>query len=304
MHKNIIIVSILIFQALLPHPALASEGRVIQVSPETALGLEKSLANQAGVRVERILLADNSAVMTKEDCEKITDPKKERDCFSRMGRQERDERGDNVSLDIGQAIGQGANSRDAALIVFAVIGIVVLIIWIPYTIRYLYKYFRDGEGSGWMTLSFSHLNLKKTEQTPHPIERNGVLNGLNMLLAMGDEATHMGLALEGGQYTLHDLNTNTRVVTKSEDKYLMGGPSILYGFKEFNGSLDIMGGKGFGNTTGLMSKASLGLNFTFSKIYLGLQLGAFYSKIKDFSGVLRDIDGFQFFIGGKFGITF
>jgi hypothetical protein len=243
---------------------------------------------------------------TTSECEKIVDIKKRRECIESLRTpvqtQSKDEEMAGTLDFIGNISKSAGSSDDGALIVFAVIGIVVLIVWIPYTARYIYKWAKDSEAPGWWQLDMATTLLDNKEISPG-VKRDGYSFGPRLSLFMGAESEHqMALIAEVGKH--HLVTEQLGVKQKSDGIYAMAGPGIFWGFRQFQAGLQILGGTSDDNDTGLISKASGRMQFSFLNISASLEFGTYYSQINDWRGISRDIDGFQYFAGFGLGYLF
>lgn len=287
----------LIFLFLIHAPVHALE--VLQLDSQKV----QELSYIPGVHSQRILLAQIS------DCQFIADPVEKQRCLhekqSKPSGLKKESTPNNNAEGLSNtinALSKSGSSKDSALIVFAVIGVVVLIVWIPYTLKYIYNWIKGDDVSGRWQVETVYTRMFKSD-IGQGISRSGNLYGARLTLSMGDEiGSQMGLVVEGGRHSITDKAATWS--SSNDGSYIMGGPAIYWGFKEMFLGLELTGGTSDLARVGLMSKANGALQFSISHFTFGLDLGAMYTRIKEFRGLTSNIDSFQFFLSTAVGVQF
>ncbi len=196
-----------------------------------------------------------------------------------------------------------SSSGDGALIIFAVIGVVVLIVWIPYVLAYLYQWIAKGESAkGWWQLELLYTAMSR-ERLSSDTQRSGGFLGLRGSLFMGeDSGQQMILVVEGGRVDFEEVILGQK--REYQAGYLMAGPGLSFGSEQTHFGLQIIGGTADSRAIGLLSKATGFFKINFNPWLFSLDLGALYSNIHSDRGAARDIDGFQFVGSVGFGLSF
>lgn len=191
-----------------------------------------------------------------------------------------------------------SGSNEAALIFFAVTGLVVAVAWLPYFPLLAYKALTDKEDK----LKMRHL---ATFQYNPLFEKEGSLNGARYSLYMDeqnpDDIVDLGLAVESGYYL-------TKEVSRKEGGYWLLGPSMLMGHTDGEtlfGRLDLMAGSSFDADIGLITKAELSGNWLFdSGFTLGVSLGGLFFDVNENRGFVSTSDDLSFILGANAGFAF
>jgi hypothetical protein len=166
--------------------------------------------------------------------------------------------------------GFSPNSGEEVLIVFAVVGVVLVIAWIVSFPVAVYKAIQDKNTEQQHMLTLNYLNFSLDES-------RGDLLGLKYGFYLGK---NVGLTSEVGQYSL-------RRGDSIHGQYWLVGPSMMFRMDEFFIKLDLGAGSSFNSHFGLMSKADLSLNWIFkSGFNFGVGMGGMYLQVKEL-GVSR-----------------
>lgn len=209
----------------------------------------------------------------------------------------------------------GNLNSDTALLVFAVVGLIVVIMWVPYFPILAYKAISGRENMKMV----NHLSFEIT-----PIENNlnnqslsGSLISLRHSLYIKDESskdfTLLGLSTELGHYDFDEYDSYYANHKNMNGEYVLIGPSLLINgsldldsdkFQTF-GKIDLMGGTSFDGNLGLISKAELSLMGKFYKnLTAGIGIGALYLNVKRERGLATNVNDLSLFYSGKTGYLF
>jgi hypothetical protein len=261
-----------------------------RVSPEE-LGQLLSHPNLKGARTASILLAQN------ENPEKAVKKKVDEEAASNQA---------SPIVDFSH-LSDTSRTGEAALVVFAVVGLVVTIAWLPYFPILAYEAITDKEN----VQPFQHLSLtwspllgkmdSLANETKKDSPSSGALTGLryNLYGERIDDPGMMklGLGLELGHYSFLE-----------EGSYWLLGPSLLFGdmeAKSFFSKIDLFLGSSFDSDLGLVSRVDLSLNYAFlSKFTVGLGLGTLYLDIKENRGVVSGTNRLGFLLNANLGYAF
>lgn len=184
---------------------------------------------------------------------------------------------------------------EAAMIIFAVVGLVVIVAWIPYLPVLIHNMVANDDKK----LKIHHMISAQWNTLVSEAPRNGSLTGLrySFFEDRKDLVSNlkMGFAIESGYYLVKERE-------RYEGGYWLAGPSIAVGAIEPDSlmvKIDLMGGSSFDSDLGLISRAELSMNWLFhSKLSLGVSLGGLYMNVKESS------DDLSFVTGINTGIVF
>lgn len=209
----------------------------------------------------------------------------------------------NTGLDVLDAVDVAttfdtSGSNEAALIFFAVTGLVVAVAWLPYFPLLAYKAITDKEDK---------LKMRQlaTFQYNPLFEKEGSLNGARYSLYMDEQnpedIVDLGLAVESGYYL-------TKEVSRKEGGYWLLGPSLLMGHTDSEtlfGRLDLMAGSSFDADIGIITKAELSGNWLFdSGFTLGVSFGGLFFDVNENRGFVSTSDDLSFILGANAGFAF
>lgn len=181
------------------------------------------------------------------------------------------------SVDLSTNVLANSSSGDeAALIIFAVIGLVVIVAWIPYLPVLIHDIIKGDE-------NLKIHQLLTTQWNPFlGTHRSGGLLGLRYSFFEErldkDQTLKMGFAVESGHYVAKEK-------FRFEGAYWLAGPSIVIGDYDTDslfGKIDLMGGTSFDSDLGLVSRAEFSINWLDeSGLLVGLSVGGLYLKARD-----------------------
>ncbi len=259
---GILLSSVLLCQSL-PAFAVSNQLPVKQVSPE----LFHSILEQ--VKAQKVIVVQADA--KKEDKDKDKEEKEPKTGPEETSSSFLD------SIDLSTNVLANSNSGDeAALIIFAVIGLVVIVAWIPYLPVLIHDIIKGDE-------NLKIHQLLTTQWNPFLVtHRSGGLLGLRYSFLEErldkDQTLKMGFAVESGHYLVKE---NKRF----EGVYWLAGPSIVIGDYDTDslfGKIDLMGGTSFDSDLGLVSRAEFSINWLGqSGLLFGLSVGGLYLKARD-----------------------
>lgn len=212
---------------------------------------------------------------------------------------EEDER--NLSLETAdltaQAIAHSDSGDEAALVVFAVIGVVMVVAWLPYLPILIHDIWTDDKNlkvHHFLTAQWSlfggDFNSSDISSRGHG-RRSGSLLGLRYSFyeeRSEDKEYKMGFATELGHYLVKEKN-------RLEGSYWLAGPSIVFGDirpESLIVKLDLMGGTTFDSNIGLISRAEFTVSWlTLNQIIIGISMGGLYMNAEGNSNNLGFVLG-------------
>lgn len=153
----------------------------------------------------------------------------------------------------------GSSSEEFALVMFAVVGLVLIVAWIPYVPMLIYEGSRGKDFDHLVQLNWNPV-IGNDQRDKH-----GFMNGLNYGFYL--EESHIGLSLESGYYNIGGNN----------GAYWMAGPSVVFGElkpETLFGRVDLLAGTSFDPNLGLMSRAEFSGNWmTKDNFTFGVSIG-------------------------------
>jgi hypothetical protein len=203
----------------------------------------------------------------------------------------------------------GHLNSDSALIVFAVVGLMVVIMWLPYFPILAYKSLKGD-------MNTSIINHFSFQTTPiHSKLRNGSRSGVLLSARHSfyiqkektDDFTLLGLSSELGHYDFDQYNNRLK------GEYFLIGPSIILNSKldlksdhyQTFGKIDLMAGTSFDGNLGLVSKAEVSIMGKFYRNFTaGFGLGALYFDVNESRGLATNVNDLGLFYSGKIGYMF
>ena len=211
----------------------------------------------------------------------------------------------------------GSSGSEAALIIFAVVGLVVVVMWIPYFPIMAYRAFADDNDMCFINhLSVHGLSINASSG-PLNEERSGSLWGgrYSTYLRKKGESEFLtnGLNFELGRYQFDESSFKVGREKNFEGSYFLIGPSMLFG-KDPHGSIsetdlfgkiDLLGGTSFDGNIGLVSKAEFTLNTSIRNNFtFGAGIGGLYLDVKTARGLISDVNNVSVFYSGNIGYFF
>ncbi len=191
--------------------------------------------------------------------------------------------------------GGGGNGKDAAILIFAVVGTVVLVAWIPYTALLVYRAIKKPENfkvHSLLEAQFIYLS---------PAERKGFIGAIQytpfLIEKSSAKKSNYGLNFEIGNYHFKDSGDLASV--KYNSFYWLIGPSIVFGNLDAPGKavfakLDLMAGTSFSRDVKLMLKADISFQFIpVKKFFYGVGFGADYMDGQKGKGIVTHIDNLK-----------
>lgn len=239
------------------------EPRFIQVTAEQM----NSLTRDPSVRVKQVLLTQEEVIHPQATAHKRIKEGEEVDDFQDFVNKDSHYGGSGVSTWVNFSGGDGP------IIVFAIVGLVLVIAWIaafPYTL-----YMATTNKKKYQNLQLLNVNYSFMESARLVGTRYSLYLANKETSLMGNS---MGFSGELGYYDYYRYG-----------QYWMIGPSFIDGFELGNQyafvKLDLMAGSTFNSSFGLVSKSEVSLNVEVSsKLSLGLGMGALYLESNGYRG--------------------
>jgi hypothetical protein len=195
------------------------------------------------------------------------------------------------------------NGKEAALVVFAIVGLVVVFAWIPYFPTLAYKAFSEEDSveiDHYLTIGSLLINGENREPSAGELRevRKGSLNSLNYSFFLREKSPKKrsyGISARFGYYHLSDRVGFAERKSRKDGAFFLIGPSLQFlivpPFKNINErkstgitfQLDLLGGTSNKKEIGIISTAIISMN-----IQLPNSLGIFFKP--SFGGLYIDVD--------------
>jgi hypothetical protein len=207
------------------------------------------------------------------------------------------------------------NAKEAALLIFAVVGIVVILMWIPYFPILIYQAVRDRFEYNFI----NHFSLRSSSINSSDAfndKRSGYMHGLNygfyLSKRKSDPLLQLGLTTEFGSYNFDDENHRQQDRKNYHGGYYLIGPSMILAKSnkkiidyDFFTKLDLLAGSSFSGDLGLLSKAEISFNLTYASGFtMGLGIGGLYIDVNEKKGILSNIDNVGLSLSSNIGYMF
>lgn len=195
------------------------------------------------------------------------------------------------------------DSREVAVVLFVVVGVVVVAAALVYTGLFVYDALtREGDFDGWLDTGAGAWFF-------YGGERGGGMYGARIAGGFMGESADVGLMLEAG-YIHGDVairEDNTPVSVSAS--YGIVGPTIRWvlddGRNPFTFDMEVLAGVTSDDNLGLISRASAGFSWGIGPSWrMGLAVGSLYMKIRETEGPLRTKSDFNMAIGVNAGRAF
>lgn len=204
-------------------------------------------------------------------------------------------------LDVSSDMLGSSGDSDGAAVVFVIVGSVLVVVWTLYVFKYLYDVasgFNPCDPWHEFTAASSRISSSSTERAD--------FHGLKYMTGFRDGATEVGFSVELGNADIFlPQLTNQRL----QGTYWMLGPLLRWRMSAGNNphyfDMSFVGGSTDHNETGLIAKATIGMQFGLSdNMHLGLNWGAMNIDIKESQGLLNDGNKYYYLLGANFGVRF
>lgn len=211
----------------------------------------------------------------------------------------------NVNLNMNMS-----GSKEDAILVFAIVGLIVVMAWIPYAIKYLYDLGNGDDYCPWYRLSFRHKQIMDSSKD-FGSKRESTFSGVQLGIAsLKRDYSGLGLAFEVGGHKIKDTIDNNQK-TYSGTYFLMG-PSIAIGEPDTQVySVDLLGGSSTDSNIEFLAEAAFNWNINLNPHArevaptINLSFGASYIGLEQDEGIVGDkIDEYSLFFGIGFGFNF
>lgn len=192
----------------------------------------------------------------------------------------------------------GVNSQEGVLVLFAVVGVVITVVWIasvPYTAYKAITGKEQFDNIHLAILGYARIISKSPEKY---FDRTGEISSLkyNLYFKPKEESEtdnfHIGMAAELGHYQLRDIDEFKNITNHVAGNYWLLGPAVMIGFEpDFMSPIyfkfDLQGGSSFRSDIDLIAKADFGVYLEiFRNVLLGANISANYIDIKDNKGII------------------
>ncbi len=197
----------------------------------------------------------------------------------------------------------GGGGREAAILIFAIVGTVVLISWVPYTAMLAYERFKKPENfKDYSLLNFQYNSFINFDGN----NRNGDMSSLKYTFltqrlnqnknSSGFKSKKLGLNFEIGHYSFKYSDRAKNISIPYNSNYWLIGPSIIFGaIKEKVNStflkFDLQAGTSFERDVNLILKFDISLNYKFrNEIFLGAGVGDTFLNGQKGQGIVSHLN--------------
>ncbi|MCK5639533.1 MAG: hypothetical protein KAJ19_02005 [Gammaproteobacteria bacterium] len=276
--------------------------KILRVSADKYPQLAAQLQSQ-GYRLGKTRLASNEAISPTTIDAQPSEPSATSvsgDCGD--SNQEVDDGSVHVMLDVSSdMLGSSGDSGDGAAVIYVIVGTVLVFVWTLYVFKYLYDVatgFAPCDPWREFTATSSRISTSRFERAD--------FYGLKYLAGFRDGITKVGFSIELGEA---DIFLPQLINRRLQGTYWMLGPLLRWRISPGNNphyfDMSFVGGSTNHNETGLIAKATLGMQFGLSdKMHLGVNWGAMNIDIKESQGLFNAGRKYYYQLGTNFGIRF
>lgn len=208
----------------------------------------------------------------------------------------------------------GGGGGDGAILIFAIVGTIVLIAWVPYIVVLLYRGLRHPEKYKYHSLvNIQYNRLTKSSY----IHREGYMAAFKYTPYISDNPSNQnpkpgkpknyGLNFEIGKYHFNDFDELLKAKQKYDSYYWLLGPSMIFGNLEKTnrllfGKIDFLAGTSFKRDVNLILRADISINYVVKNgLLFGLGVGGSYLNGQKGQGIIShssDLTQHWFFTSG------
>ncbi len=277
-----------------------------------------ALKDQLG---DKLLLAqiDNS---NNTDAKKKVEDFIENDHDRERKKQNSSDSGHFSVLNFSHSSGSGGGDGTAiiALVVFAIIGTVILVAWVPYFPTFAYAAATGKKDYSYISMiTFNGLGLSGIYEANKESEKErrvGEMYGARYsFLLRKKKVEHffqntVGISVESGYYHFTDESSVTDNKATYYGMYAMAGPSIIFSSGKLDDvfgfwKLDMMAGKSLNSDLDLALRGDITGNIVIDGTgFWGLGVGALYLDGKKSEGIIRHMNDLAVYAVGQFGFFF
>jgi hypothetical protein len=203
----------------------------------------------------------------------------------------------DLTLNLARSITPRHGRDEAAVVLFIVIGVVVVVALVAYSAKYFYDaYAGFGECPKWWDLTLQSAGFNDGDA-------NGYLTALRVSTGIQDQITRIGLTAELGRLYLsadgaEDLDSNYWMLGPAIRWYLLPSGDSAYV------SLEVLAGLG-SRDLGNVSAARAGINFPVgASMRIGFSVGALYTALERARGYLSTDSNYHYLFGIEAGARF
>lgn len=203
------------------------------------------------------------------------------------------------------------DSSDEAAIFFAIVGIVIIVAWIPYAFQYLEDLSQEeSQYCPWYRLSLRHKSYRSTSGEFIESYRDASFTGIRLGIgSLSSKYSTLGLSFELGGHSIKDQADG--IWNKFTGTYLIFGPSLIIG-KPLGGSasFDLLGGFSTNPDVSLIGEASFNLDVPLSQTakkflpMLNISIGANFLDIRGDQGIFQNNERYSLYLGLGAGVIF
>ena len=295
MKPNNFIIIVLIFVTLLAPKSYGNPSQSNVWKEVTPESMEKLLKLSPELKTQRIALTEN------EDCALKIDPVEKKKCEER--------RLQRVNSEVVPQITTSSSTqdKDAAILVFALVGTVMIVVWVPYVAYLGYKLATSpDEVSAQHLLSLNATGMANMGNSEGQAS-GGTFAGTRYTFLMNSKAEPnlgAGLSAELGYY---DLEVSDAVARSAErfGSYWLAGPTVQ--FTLFEGiflKLDLLAGRSFDSQLELFTRADITANVEWQRWVFGLGVSGLYFDLREREGILNRHSNASIGLSGNVGFRF
>jgi hypothetical protein len=207
----------------------------------------------------------------------------------------------DLTLSLARSITPHRGRDEAAVVMFIVIGVVVVVALVAYSAKYFYDaYSGFDECPKWWDLTLQSAGFNDGDA-------NGYLTALRVSTGIQDQMTRIGLTAELGRLYLSGDNGNGAAEVSSN--YWMLGPAIRWYLWPTGDpayvSMEVLAGLGSHRDLGNVSVARAGINLPVgSPLRIGFSFGALYTALERSRGYLSTDSNYHYLFGIEMGTRF
>ncbi len=206
----------------------------------------------------------------------------------------------------------GSHNGEDALILFAVIGVIVVIAVIPYALKYIYDLVQGENTCYFHQFGLQFISTSSNSDRVH--ENNRLFSFMYSGHVDHFKSVNIGFVAEIGvqQLKISQEGSYLDHIDRNFEEiglYSMVGPKLYFARylpNPSHGYLQILGGASFNSDLGTIAKAEIGYNWFFDrKLGIGFSLGSLYYKVNPKDGFLKNSGnyGLYFSFSGLFSMN-
>ena len=255
-----------------------------EISPQE---MEKLLNRFPELRLRKIVQVDSST------CSMIIDPEEKKEC------EERKLEGISTQASVS------THNKDAAIIVFAIVGTVMIAVWIPYLAYLGYKLATKPEEVGVIhMLGANVVGMAKVGNAEGQASGGSFASTRYSFLMNSRREPNLaaGISAEVGYYSLTITESDSSKVEQL-GSYWLAGPTVNFTLlPQFFLKLDLLAGRSFDSQLELFTKADISANLSLNDWIIGVGVSGLYFNIREQEGLLNRHSNASLGFSGSLGL--